>query len=193
MAPGATNLVNATIFTSGINAQNVAVEGIDYEASYRSDLSRISENLPGSISLRLLATQRLKDETNLPGDSVPPVLGTVGSLKWKGLMTATYSIGPSRTTLTTRYLGKGKITNQPETSRTGIPAEFNKVDPVVYVELAQNYDIMIGGREVTLFGVVENLFDRDPEPIPSSGTSFGTGAPYDLLGRSYRLGFRFRF
>jgi iron complex outermembrane recepter protein len=193
LAPGATNLVNATIYTSGINAQNVSVEGIDYEASYRSELSRISDGLPGSLNLRLLVSQRLRDETNLPGDSVPATLGTVGSLKWRGLMTATYSVGPSRTTLTTRYLGSGRITNQPETSRTGIPEAFNHVDPVWYFELAQNYDLDIGGRKVTLFGVVENLFDRDPEPIPSSGTSFGTGAPYDLLGRSYRLGFRFKF
>jgi len=192
-APGATNLVNATIFTSGINAQNVVAEGVDYEASYRTDLERIISAAPGSINLRLLVSQRLADETNLPGDAQPPILGTVASLKWRGLMTATYAVGPSSTTLTTRYLGGGKITNQPETSRTGIPEEFNRVDPVWYFELAQNYDVTIGGRTVTLFGVVENLFDRDPEPVPTSGTSFGTSTIYDLLGRSYRVGFRFRF
>ncbi|MBW3560425.1 MAG: TonB-dependent receptor [Proteobacteria bacterium] len=192
-APGATNLVNATIFTSGINAQNVLAEGVDYEASYRTDLDRIIGAAPGSINLRLLVSQRLADETNLPGDVSPPILGTVASLKWRSLMTATYAVGPSSTTLTTRYLGGGKITNQPETSRTGIPEDFNRVDPVWYFDLSENYDVTIGGRRVTLFGVVENLFDRDPEPIPSSGTSFGTGAPYDLLGRSYRLGLRFRF
>ncbi|WP_213978987.1 TonB-dependent receptor [Sphingomonas sp. dw_22] len=193
LAPGATNLVNATIFTSGINAQNVAVEGIDYEASYRASLSDISEKLPGAINLRVLVSQRLKDETNLPGDSAPAALGTVGSLKWRGLMTATYALGPSRTTLTARYLGSGKLTNQPETSRTGIADDLNHVDPVWYFELAENYDISLGNRKVTLFGVVENLFDRQPEPIPSSGTSFGTAAPYDLIGRTYRLGLRFKF
>ncbi|MGE7968032.1 TonB-dependent receptor domain-containing protein [Sphingomonas sp. NPDC092331] len=193
LAPGATNLVNATIYTSGINAQNVAVEGIDYEASYRANLSDISAKLPGSINLRLLVSQRLKDETNLPGDAAPPILGTFSSLKWRGLMTATYAVGPSRTTLTTRYLGPGRITNQPEASRTGIPDALNHVDPVWYFELAQNVDIKLGSRKVTLFGVVENLFDRAPEPIPSSGTSFGTSAPYDMIGRSYRMGFRFKF
>ena len=192
-APGATNLVNATIFTSGINAQNVKAEGIDYEASYRTDLDRISGSLPGSVNFRLLISQRLKDETNLPGDTVVPTLGTVGSLKWRGLLTSTYSVGPSRTTLTTRYLGSGKITNQLETSSTGIPAQYNHVDPVFYFEIAENYDVKIAGSTVTLFGVVENLFDRDPESVPSSGTSFGTSPIYDLLGRSYRVGFRFKF
>lgn len=192
-APGATNLVNATIFTSGINAQNVKAEGIDYEASYRTDLDRISSSLPGAINLRLLVSQRLRDETNLPGDTIVPTLGTIGSLKWRGLLTSTYSVGPSRTTLTTRYLGSGKITNQRETSATGIPAQYNHVDPVFYFEIAENYDVKIAGSTVTLFGVVENLFDRNPEPVPSSGTSFGTSPIYDLLGRSYRLGFRFKF
>ena len=191
--PGAVGLAGATLFTSGINAQNVAVEGVDYELSYRTDLSRIAASLPGALSLRLLVSQRLKDETNLPGEDQPPTLGTFNSLKWRGLLNTTYAVGPSRTTLTTRYLGSGTITNQPETSRTGIPDEFNRVDAVWYFDLAQNYDIKIGGRTVTLFGVVENLFDRDPEPIPTSGTSFGTSPIYDLLGRSYRAGFRFKF
>jgi outer membrane receptor protein involved in Fe transport len=190
--PGAVGLAGATLFTSGINAQNVAVEGVDYELSYRTELSAIAPSLPGAVNLRVLVSQRLKDETNLPGDSQPPTLGTFNSLKWRGLATATYAVGPSRTTVTTRYLGPGTITNQPETSRTGIPAALNRVRPVWYFELAQNYDVRIGNTTVTLFGVVENLFDRDPEPIPSSGTSFGTSPIYDLLGRSYRVGVRFK-
>jgi hypothetical protein len=190
--PGAVGLAGATLFTSGINAQNVAVEGIDYELSYRSDLAAISEDLPGAINLRLLVSQRLRDETNLPGDSQPPVLGTFTSLKWRGFLTTSYSVGRSRTTLTTRYLGSGSITNVPATSRTGIDPALNKVPAVWYFELAQNYDIDVAGRKVTLFAVVENLFDRDPPAIPSSGTSFGTSPIYDLLGRSYRMGFRFK-
>ncbi|WP_336961423.1 TonB-dependent receptor [Sphingobium aquiterrae] len=192
LAPGATNLVNATIYTSGINAQNVAVEGIDYEASYRTTLDRISSALPGAINLRLLVSQRLKDETNLPGDVSPANLGTYGSLKWRGMLTTTYAVGPSRTTLTTRYLGKGVASNQPETSRTGIPDQYNHIPAVWYFELAENYDISIGGHKVTLFGVAENLFDRDPPPIPN-GRAFGSDAPYDLLGRTYRVGMRFKF
>lgn len=192
LAPGATNLVNATILTSGVNAQNLSVAGIDYEVSYRTSLDRIAASLPGSIDLRLLLSQRTKDETNLSGDRQPPALGTFGSLKWRGLLTATYAVGPSRTTVTTRYLGPGRITNQPVTARLGIPDEFNRLDEVFYVELAQNVDVTIGGARVTLFGAVDNLFDQDPEPIPSSGTSFGSSAPYDLIGRSFRAGLRFR-
>ena len=192
-APGATNLVNATILTSGVNAQKVSVAGIDYEVSYRTNLSRIAASLPGAIDLRLLVSQRTRDETVLPGDVQPPTLGTIGSLKWRGLLTASYAVGPSRTTVTTRYLGPGRITNLPTTARLGIPEQYNKIGDVFYVELAQNVDVNLGGAKFTLFGVVENLFDQDPPLIPSSGTSFGSSAPYDLIGRTYRGGFRFRF
>ncbi|MES2781676.1 MAG: TonB-dependent receptor [Pseudomonadota bacterium] len=190
--PGAVGLAGATLFTGSINASNTAVEGIDYELSYGTQLADISEKLPGSLNFRVLLSQRLKDETNLPGDNQPPALGTAASLKWRGLVTATYAVGPSRTTLTTRYLGSGIVNANPETSRTGLPAEFNRLPAVWYVELAQNFDVKIGGRDVTFFGVVENLFDRDPPPTPNSGTSFGVSPVYDLLGRSYRMGFRFK-
>ncbi|HWK37184.1 TonB-dependent receptor [Sphingomonas sp.] len=192
LAAGASNLVNATIYTGGINASQVAVEGIDYEATYRSDLSRISGSLPGALNIRLLVSQRLKDETNLPGDVTPPTLGTTGSLKWKGMLTTTYAVGPSRTSLTARYLGSGTITNQPMTSRTGIADDLNHVNPVWYFDLSENYELKIGGAKVTLFGVVDNLFDRRPEAIPAGETSFGTNNPYDLLGRTYRVGLRFK-
>lgn len=190
--PGAVGLAGATLYTSGINAQNVKVEGIDYELNYRTQLSNIAAKLPGALNLRVLLSQRLKDETNLPGDSQPPTLGTWASLKWRGFINATYAVGASRTTLTARYLGPGKITNDPETSRTGIAAAQNHVGAVWYFDLSQNVDVKIGDTTVTIFGVIENLFDRAPEPIPTNGTSFGTQPIYDLLGRSYRLGVRFK-
>ena len=189
---GSAGLTGATLLTGAINAQNVAVEGIDYEISYRTQLSNISAKLPGSLSLRVLASQRLADQTNLPGDTQPPTLGTVNSLKWRGFGSATYSVGPSRTTITGRYLGPGTVSNDAEITRNGIPAAFNRVPAVWYWELAQNVDVKIGGRTVTLFAVVENLFDKAPPPIPSNGTSFGTSPIYDLLGRSYRAGLRFK-
>ena len=192
LAPGAANLVNATIYTGGINAQSQSVSGIDYEIGYRTDLNRISGSLPGALSLRLLVSQKLKDQTTLPGDNTPPTLGTIGSLRWTGLFTGTYAVGPSRTTITARYLGPGRLTNYPETSATGIAAADNHVRAVTYWELSENLDLTIRGTRFTVFGTVENLFDRDPEPVASTYLSVGSQAPYDLLGRTIRVGARFR-
>lgn len=189
---GSNGLSGATLLTGAINAQNVEVEGIDYEISYRTNLSNISEKLPGSLNLRVLASQRLADRTALPGDTTPPDLGTPTSLKWRGFASATYSVGPSRTTVTARYLGPGVVSNLRPTERNGIDPAFNDIPAVWYWELAQNVDVKLGGRTVTLFAVVENLFDKDPPPVPGNGTSFGVSPVYDLLGRSYRVGMRFK-
>jgi outer membrane receptor protein involved in Fe transport len=46
---------------------------------------------------------------------------------------------------------------------------------------------------VQLFGIVNNLFDRDPpNDLPSS---FGVTNPvlYDSIGRTFKAGFRFSF
>ena len=192
LAPGATNLVNATIYTGGINAQLQSAEGIDYEIGYRTELNRISHSLPGALSLRLLVSQKLRDITTLPGDNTPANLGTIASLRWTALYTGTYSIGPSRSTLTVRYLGPGRLTNYAETSSTGIDAFDNHVRAVTYFELAENVDLIVRGIKFTVFGTVENLLDRNPPPVAGSYLSVGSQAPYDLLGRTIRVGARFR-
>ncbi|MGC6398957.1 TonB-dependent receptor plug domain-containing protein [Sphingomonas sp. FW199] len=187
---GSTGLTGATLLTGGINAQNVEVEGIDYELGYRTSLSAISDSLPGTFSLRLLASQRLKDQTRLPGDTTPPDLGTPGSLKWRGLGSATYAVGPSRTTVIARYLGPGVVSNLGATQRNGLSEADNRIPAIWYWELSQSVDVKVAGQTTTLFAVVENLFDRDPPPVP--GVGFGSSPVYDLLGRSYRLGLRFK-
>jgi len=187
---GSTGLTGATLLTGAINAQNVVVEGVDYEIGYRTSLSNISAKLPGALSFRVLASQRIQDRTALPGDTTPADLGTPGSLKWRGFGSATYSVGPSRTTITGRYLGPGVVSNVPSLERNGLSAADNRIPAVWYWELSQNVDVKIGGKTVTLFAVVENLFDKDPPPVP--GVGFGSSPVYDLLGRSYRLGLRFK-
>jgi outer membrane receptor protein involved in Fe transport len=184
------NLAGATIYTGGTNAQELAIEGVDFEFGYRTDLAAFGDSLPGSIDLRLLASNRLTDETDLAG-TVTNGLGTPGSVKWQGLLSGTYSVGPSRTTVTLRYIGDGKFNNWPLDHPQGIPG--NHFDAMTYVELAQNYDVQVAGKSFTVFGVVENLFDTDPERIPGGYSTFGTTTDYDLIGRTFRAGVRFRF
>lgn len=66
----------------------------------------------------------------------------------------------------------------------------NKVDAVTYVNFNAQFRV---NEKFELFGVVNNLFDKDPpKDIPSS---FGPTNPvlYDVLGRSYRVGVRLNF
>jgi outer membrane receptor protein involved in Fe transport len=70
----------------------------------------------------------------------------------------------------------------------------NDVPSMAYVDLNASYDILDSAdRKVQVFGVVNNLFDKDPpNDLPSS---YGVTNPvlYDVLGRSFKVGVRVSF
>jgi iron complex outermembrane receptor protein len=193
-AAGRTDLVGATILTGGVNAQKQTVEGVDYELSYRTDLERYFSSVPGSLDFRALGSQRLTSTQDLNGtvtDNLGTATGTNDGPKWRWNVSATYTLGPSRTTAVVRYLGKGVYNNYPVGNALSI--QGNHYDAVTYLDLSENFDILVDGRKVTLFGVVENLFDKDPPPVPGAFQNYGASTIHDLIGRSYRVGMRFNF
>jgi iron complex outermembrane recepter protein len=89
-----------------------------------------------------------------------------------------------------RYIGSGKFDNSlgpSDISRNHVPAVF-------YTDATLNVDLM-GGKRVTAFFTVNNLFDKAPPAIPGYlivGSSLGNRVLYDVLGRAYTAGIRFR-
>lgn len=192
-------LQGATILTGGVNAQSQEVRGIDYELSYRDGLDAIASSLPGQFDLRLLVSQRLTQRTTLAG-TIDDQLGVYLNLggagpKWRGIMTAGYSVGGSRSVLTLRYMGPGKVENLPVGNPNTV--DLNKVDDILYVDLAQNFDIKAAGVNFTFFMGIDNLFNAGPPVVAATGVSNlvnnGASTLHDLVGRSYRAGIRFRY
>jgi hypothetical protein len=144
--------------------------------------------LDARLELRLLASRRLSEWTILNNEKTDDA-GTPGNPKWRGIFTAGFIKGPSRTTATVRYYGSGVVNHWPYSDTRSV--DVNHYDSTAYLDLAENYDVTIGGAKTTLFGVVENVFDTDPVVVP--GGQFGTNSIYELLGRSFRLGLRFKF
>ena len=70
----------------------------------------------------------------------------------------------------------------------------NSVGAWTYVNLNASYNLWSDGdRNVQLFGVVNNLLDKSPPvALPSS---FGptNNVLYDVVGRAYKVGVRFRY
>jgi len=68
---------------------------------------------------------------------------------------------------------------------------------VTYVDLRLGYDFDIGGSNIEVSANVTNLFDVDP-PITPSYIGLGEHAlqhnssVYDVLGRRYTLGIKFK-
>lgn len=176
------------------NIAFLQTKGIDFDASYRTEVG------PGNLSLRLYATRLLQWKQQLfTGGPVLKYTGInvvgsnpVGYPKWRGTLTADYAWNNFGVTLSQQYIHKMTL---------GIPGQNqNFVDPSVpavwYTDIAVRYDIKPGGRDLQLFAAVQNLFDKKAPLIPgiTPGVNLPTNnAIYDIIGRSYTMGLRFKF
>jgi outer membrane receptor protein involved in Fe transport len=174
-----------------LNVANRKTQGIDIEANYTTSLSRVS--LPGTMSLRLLANYLSKFDTQVAGAQVLHLAGDIGvnsTPKWSGLASANFDLGRFSLYAQERYIGSGKFDNTlgpSDISRNHVPAVF-------YTDATVNFDIT-GDKRVTAFLTVNNLFDKAPPAIPGYlivGSSLGNRVLYDVLGRAYTAGIRFR-
>jgi outer membrane receptor protein involved in Fe transport len=136
------------------------------------------------------------------------------SPEWQGTVSGTYSNGPLRTTLQARWVGEAKLyndligTDDPDWAIGGVNTLNvpNEVGNYINWMLSGSYNFGMdsdGGRDIEIFGVINNLFDRAPEIAPpittGPGANSGGGSNitnptfYDSLGRRYRVGVRFKF
>ena len=132
---------------------------------------------------------------------------------WQGTYSASYANGPFRTTLQAKWVGEAKLYNDlidPSDPAWALGSRntlnvANEVGSYLNWTLSGSYNFgedSDGGRDVEIFGVINNLFDRAPEIAPplttgvstsGGGSSITNPVFYDTLGRRYRVGVRFRF
>ena len=201
-----------TIDNTAANIGGYITKGVDFEADYALPLSRVG--MPGDLSLRVIASY-LYDMTVDAGLGAAPIdyagqsgpTGAFGgfntSPKWQANTFITYSNGPFKGTVEVKYVGPGKflainadgsIPLQPGDagySTTNIASiNNNHVDSAVYVNLSASYDI---GSHISIFGTVNNLFDKDP-PVAPGGNGYPTNPVYfDTYGTTWKLGVRLRY
>ncbi|WP_141653072.1 TonB-dependent receptor domain-containing protein [Phenylobacterium immobile] len=203
-SPGlAGQLTDAIINNGGANIAEQQVAGWDFEIGYRKTLADFNESLPGSIDLRAVGSYLTKftltslgTTQNLRGMVFPGVMPVAGGPKWRWLVTGSYALGPSTTTLTVRYIGKAVVNNEP------LGAQFsvlqNDIRSQAYLDINQSWNLKVRGVESTIFAKIENVFDADPPKVASTqGTAYAasgsTGEYYDLIGRYWRVGIRFKY
>ncbi len=177
------------------NVNRQKVRGIDIEASYRADLGSA-----GTLDLRALATNYLElstedsigvtdraGQTGYRGGATPGVPDWIvdGNIVWN---VDRYQVG-----LHGHYIPKGKfdallIGPEDEGYSITLPnsVNSNRVDGRFYLDLSLNVDIT---DRIELFGVINNLLDRDPPPAFSSqgGTNH---VWFDTIGRYFKIGAR---
>ncbi len=120
-----------------------------------------------------------------------------GIPKWAATVDLTLDSGNLQTTLTGRYFSTMKFDatlKGPEDEgydpTLANSVNTNRAPSAVYLDLYAQYQIPSEGRtKFSLFGMIQNLADKDPWVHAATNITSG-GNPYDLLGRRFRIGVR---
>ncbi|MDQ8757448.1 TonB-dependent receptor [Sphingosinicella sp. LHD-64] len=180
---GAISSINASF----INIADFRNNGVDFEASYRTRLDAIG--LGGQLSVRALVNyvDKLIVDNGVVAIDGAGYLGSQAVFlvpRWRGLVSATYESSSIGADIRTRYVGGGGFA---PASVLPNQAPDLHVDSRIYVDLGLRGYVGLGGdQRITIYGNVQNLFDRAPE--------LGAASPYhDFVGRYFTFGVRASF
>jgi iron complex outermembrane receptor protein len=200
------------------NAAAKVNRGYDIEAGYQVGMAQINDTWNGTLGLRFLATHYLKNYTN---DGINPAYDVVGqnnntatvSPKWVYRGTLTYALDPVTFVLTGRGLSSGiygannypytMCTSGCATSTTTVPTiNDNRINGAFYWDTTFTYRVAAiargDGADVDAFFNVTNLTNKDPAVVAQGPGGFpyasipANPALYDVLGRTFRAGVRFK-
>jgi len=189
-----------------LNQNGRLVKGIDFETSYRTSLDNVVDSWAGDLTLRAVANHTITNATD-NGRFVTDVAGANGASvpDWSVTLSASYSLDPVRISWTGRYISSGVIDNDYIECAAGCPSPIpinkitidnNRVSSYFTSDVSMSYRFYQDGQNnAEAFLTIDNVFDRNPPLISQSGNIYGphTNANlYDVLGRSFRGGVRFR-
>ena len=194
--PQGTNFVNVQPF----NLASWKTSGFDIEASYQWQQPL---GLPGTFTVRALGTHIRKFIVNAGIAGVDPVdqagANNGATPDWKWLAIQTYDSGRFSFTVQERWISDGTFGNQYVVCQSSCPAstanhptiDYNRMKGAFYVDIGATFKF---GDNLSIYGKVDNLFDKDPVAAPQTNTGLDINpALYDTLGRIYRAGVRFNF
>jgi outer membrane receptor protein involved in Fe transport len=196
------------IRTSPLNFASETASGFDIAASYQTSLDAIQEGWPGDITLGAIIAHTIENtkDSGATGVAIIDVAGMNASdapPKWKYQFTAQYSLDPITVGFTLRGISEGKYNSNWITCTTACPVstanyittDTNYLPSAWYLDINSRYNI---SENFEAFFNVKNVFNLDPPvfyPGPGGNAWQTVPAPlrnYDILGRVYRVGVRFK-
>jgi outer membrane receptor protein involved in Fe transport len=218
---GAGNTVGpiTALYNPVVNIGTTINAGYDFEVGYRLPLGNLFAGRGDSLTFRLLGTRLIKNASIVVGaTSVTEqvgvngggiIQGTGGTTDWTATLNVTYRNGPLMVNVQERFINDGKINNTVDEAGNPYPANAavnanatqnglvpNRVPAYFYTDLTANYSFG-ADQKMQAFLTVNNLFDKYPPQ--QLGTLLGVGVVptnyslYDVIGRAFTLGVRFRF
>jgi iron complex outermembrane recepter protein len=187
------------------NLASIYTNGFDLEGSYQITLDKV--NLPGSVTVRALATHIMNFIANSGIPGTEPVqyagtnaAGTYGSTPyWKLYGTESWDFHNVGVDLTERWFSAGVFGHQYVVCQNNCPVSTvnnptisdNTMPGALYIDLGGRYAVT---DKLQAFVKIDNLFNKDPAASPQTNTGIDVNpALYDVLGRTYRFGFRYNF
>ena len=182
------------------NLQSLKTSGFDFEFAYEFPFDQW--NLPGRLTARMLATHVKNLTTVEAGISTNRAGSGVGGglPEWSGSANLSYAINGLTSNLQFRFfnslLADATLVEPRQAGyNSTLPNSINlNVYPgYMYVDLAEQYDLIKEGTtSVQLFLTVNNLLDKAP-PYAAIIAFINGGDPYDLIGRTFKAGVRFKY
>jgi iron complex outermembrane receptor protein len=189
------NIITA-VTSAQINLSEITTSGVDFEMAYNLPVSRLGIDSGARVDLRALATYvdtLASSDGVVRIDRIADVGGHGGMPHWKFNASLTYTDGPFTLFLQDRFVGGGKYDS---TYVQGVDIDDNTISGRNYVDMSLSYSVIdTATKRVQLFFNVKNLLDQDPPVAPSSfQTPSQTNAVlYDVIGRQFTTGVRFKF
>jgi outer membrane receptor protein involved in Fe transport len=182
-----------TLLVAPVNAAFEKTAGFDFQLDY------VRPALGGKIDFSILGNYTTQQEVNALGAIRNP-LGSLnrvyeGFPKFRATIGLGYNQDRFGIQSQVRLIGAAKL-NQ---FWTAADVDDNHVPAIAYVDLRANY-YLDPGKKFQAYFAVDNLLAKDPPIIPNDPTAAFAyffvptrTEIYDFLGRSYRVGVRFRF
>ena len=203
-----------------IQPQNFAKEnakGFDIEATYRLPLQNVNNDWDGNLNIRFLATHYIDYiiDPGLPGLLVLNYAGVnsggqnagSGIPSWRWDSSISYSLDPITVGLGFRGVSRGLVSPSqiectsgcPVSTANNVTVDQNHVNGQMWADFNMSYRFHIGDTaNADLFFNVKNITNADPTLVPRGpgGSNFDFTATnqnvYDILGRVFRAGVRFK-
>ncbi|MBB5986793.1 TonB-dependent receptor plug domain-containing protein [Sphingobium lignivorans] len=171
------------------NLDRLKTKGVDIEAAYRSSLENIFGEGAGTLSVRLLGTYLdTLATTAVATASTEERAGEYVTPHWRVSGLITHELGRLTSTLDLRWLQGGKIDNDFVVGTGALNTiNFNDTKNIFYTNATFTVDVSRDAdRSREMFIRLNNIFNVAP-PFPDQASPL-----FDQVGRSFRVGLRFK-
>jgi outer membrane receptor protein involved in Fe transport len=182
------------VFVEPLNSAAATTSGFDLAADYQQNL------FTGVLQLHAVGNYMDEEtqttlgvKTDYAGAEGGDSLVTGGVPKFKATVAATYAQDAWSATVQSRLIGAGVLVNG---WQNGVQVDNNNIPFVAYMDLRGSYK---WNGYMQFYAAVDNFWNTPPPVVVTSSTVSGglgvatNSAVYDVIGRDYRIGVRFKF